>query len=324
MHNAGIGLAGMTRWGAREACIAVPAPDSGEIVIRCEDDVSIFNRVAGPGGQGLGTSAVGLGDHAVGRALFGAPGANTVYRLPDGGTPVALDLGAASGGALGTVLAAGAIDTNTILIAAGAPGMNRVVIATVDSSMTQIRACPSGATGYGAGIAIGDLDGDGLPDVAIGTAAGAIEIYDGSTLPGPGSCATPWTAATTITCMDTPRSACAGNGFGSALAIGDLNDDGNGDLIVGAPMATVDGAMEAGAVYALAGAPVITSVGMQRQLLSHSQPNGGSHLGSRVAAIPGHDRVEIAASAPEVSRVYVFFCSNLLGDTPMSSARCQP
>ena len=330
--GAGASLVGLSGWGARRACVAIAATGTGEVFIRCEDDVSLFERVAGPPGQDFGASGVGLGDHVVGRAIYGAPGAGggagALYRLPDGSGPVVLDLTGATGGELGRSVAAAPVDADTILLAAGAPALDRVVVATVDggaSVVTTVAACPSGAPGYGRAIAVGDLDGDARPEVAIATAAGEIEIYAGASLPA-GGCGAAWSPAVVITCADDARLACNGSGFGAALAIGDVDGDGLGDLIAGAPQATVGGASEAGALVIMAGASSLANLGMRRASAAHSSPTPGARIGEALATVPGDARAEIVAGAPGVSRAYVFFCSGLDGDSPSTTpeARCQP
>jgi cysteine-rich repeat protein len=78
-------------------------------------------------------------------------------------------------------------------------------------------------------LAIGDLNGDGVPDLAVGARGGngTVYVFDNiETTCGP-SCYATSKANTTIT-GDTSSS-----WFGQTLAIGDLNGDGHNDLAVG-------------------------------------------------------------------------------------------
>ncbi len=122
---------------------------------------------------------------------------------------------------------------------------------------------PTGIDQFGAALATGDFDGDGRDDLAIGSPgyqngdginAGHVRLMLGS---DDGLVA--WTGVhqempqTAVT----PAGAGTGlplgtheyfDGFGASLAIGDLDDDGRDDLVVGTP-SDQEGAAPSGAVY---------------------------------------------------------------------------
>ena len=107
-------------------------------------------------------------------------------------------------------------------------------------------------------VAVGDFNSDGFYDLAVGVqqedigavnAAGAVHIFYGS--------ATGLTAAgnellsqNTLGVVDTAE---AGDEFGRALAVGDFDRDGYGDLAVGVPYEDVGAFANAGAVHVFYG-----------------------------------------------------------------------
>jgi hypothetical protein len=113
--------------------------------------------------------------------------------------------------------------------------------------------------------AVGDLNGDGMPDVALGyptydagkggnvaTDVGKVEIYYGNNATG--------TPDITLTGEN------AKDKFGYAVAVVDMNNDGYDDLVVGAPFfdtyvtSPYDGtAIDAGRIYVYAGGPSLNS-----------------------------------------------------------------
>jgi len=352
-------LVGMPTFSGRTLCIATAATEGGQIKIKCEDDATRFETIAGPSAIRFGVSGTGLrASHAFGSAIYGAPGdmggLGGVYRLSGGSPPSGLDLsmGSGVGRELGTEVAIGIIDADTVLIAAGAPGATdkRVIAATVDidatgAATTSVVGCfDSTSPDYGAALAIGDFNGDGMQDLAIGSgpAEGSpaesrdatIHIYSGAAMGAPGSCVDGWSEAATISCPDTPEVTCDANAlFGSALAVGDVNADGRDDLIVGARGATVDDVTGAGAVYIFPGVddPDLRSFGMGGQAVVHSSPTRGAEIGFDVAAAPGLStgairRDEVIAGAPGVNRIYVMLCTGVDGDSvsDFDGTRCQP
>jgi len=108
-------------------------------------------------------------------------------------------------------------------------------------------------TGLGKGLAVGDIDGDGIDDLLIGAPqfrrpfdgylrqGAAYLFYGGSSFGADGSLTVGlWEGDQDVHILG-PTLGSAGNGeIGRPLAIGDLNNDGKGEMIFGAPDAKLD------------------------------------------------------------------------------------
>src|SRR5690606_5294183 len=109
--------------------------------------------------------------------------------------------------------------------------------------------------------------------------------------------------------------ACADTAFGSAIAIGDVDGDLFHDLVVGAPLADVQGLANAGAVWVIPGGEDrgesrgLDFERMTNLYASSQQENG--RLGAAVTTLRTRGRYEPVAGAPGEDQVYVFMCTKL-------------
>ncbi len=153
------------------------------------------------------------------------------------------------GEAIGTASAAGAVNVlygvSTGLIATGSQLWHQNVSGIASTAVAGEQ--------FGYALAIGDFDGDGRDDLAIGApfddtsgaAGGAVHVLYGTALGLSATGSQLWSQAT----AGIPGSVEDGDDFGAALATGDFDGDGYADLVVGAPgeMLNVSGFDEADA-----------------------------------------------------------------------------
>jgi hypothetical protein len=148
----------------------------------------------------------------------------------------------------------------------GEPGTTRLL----SQATPGVPGAPEEGDGFGAALAIGDFNGNGVGDLAVGVPgendiAGLVEILPGSTATGVGTLPATAFSQNTAGVRGTSETL---DRFGAALAAGDATNDGFDDLAVGTPgedAVDPEPGFGAGAVTFLRGSATgITATGNQR------------------------------------------------------------
>ncbi len=264
--------------------------------------------------------------------LAGVPKQRAAWFYPPGErTPVSLSLpgGASVPESFGGAVAVAALADEARLLAVAAPELGQVYLFTSDDGTTaKAVGCLGGYEGFARTLAAGDVDGDGVDDLVIADDA-LVTVFSGAalaTLPEAftSACSLGALPADSIVvsfgCGTRETVEGCADGFAASVAVGDLDGDGDGEVLVGSPGLTVHGVERAGAVLvydAEGDSPHALS-----DLLYLSSAEDGDRLGTSVVAIHQNDHDLVAAGAPGGSKAALFYCSDLMRDRDRTG-RCQ-
>ena len=219
----------------------------------------------------------------------------------------------------GRALAVLAVDGGHVL-ALGVSGKSAVFLwKTAGGANLGYLGCLSGPSGMGRALASGRVNSDGSDDLVVSDES-QVHVIDGAALfklPATASseCSSSLVPAGavlgTLACGSTGDvGSCETSEFGAALAGGDLDGDGDGEVIAGAPRMTVRGEENAGAllVYDVEGASPAAL--LEAKFMSSAE--GGDQLGRSIVTPRVGKRDIIAAGAPGHGKAALFYCSPLL------------
>ncbi|HSC87606.1 MAG TPA: FG-GAP repeat protein [Polyangiaceae bacterium] len=241
-------------------------------------------------------------------------------------TPIDVTPNGTAAAGFGHTVAVLRTDTSTLL-AVGSSEANSVWLFSFDGTTVEPLGCSSGPDGFGEVLAAGDTNGDGAPDLAV-TASDGVHVLDGAALAALAPSAEPACAEgafaelVRLTCAtndDTPS--CGGSNFGHALTVADLDGDGTGEIVVGAPNMTVRDVESAGAAL------VFDASGKHLDTRIVSDATAGANFGSSLAAASQGEegangaRDILVVGAPGAQRTNLVYCATVTSTD--ISVRCE-
>lgn len=321
--------------------------DGPGLFFECQDGAAFARQVPEPYFDGVefalrtdqNETVAMAGDGAESPALVvGAPSAlktgRAWYYLPDASDPVLLAPVGTTASGYGSKVAAVALGGDSWLFAVSAPNDGQLHLFRADGGEPHYLGCLGGNLGFGRTLATGYVRAGGKdsgePPELIVADYDKVSVFETAPLAAlPDatgiSCSLAALPENTLRnsfgCGSTKDTAdCSTSDFGVSLAVGDIDGDGDGEVLVGAPQMTVHGEHGVGAVlvYDLdeAGDGTLSDT----RFISHGK--AGDSIGGSVAAGSIGERDVIVAGGPRSGEVALFFCSSLVPPA-MRGSRCE-
>lgn len=238
-------------------------------------------------------------------------------------TPLDLATPSEAGGDFGSAVAVAKVEGGH-LVAIAAPLSGEVWFYLINGDAVTELGCIEGPESFGHELASGEVDGDGEQDIVI-AAEDEITIYSGAALASldalgiAGTCQSVGLgeegAIAELACQSTDEtSGCGASAFGASLTVADVDDDGAGEIFVGAPRMAVRGLARAGAVLAY------DSDGDFLHVQIVSDPEEKAAFGTSLATVRQGGRDIVAVGAEGEDGAYLLYCAGKSdGD---GSSRC--
>jgi hypothetical protein len=268
--------------------------------------------------------------------VVGAPSAlktgRAWYYPPDASEPVMLSPAGTTASGYGSKVAAIALGGESWLFAVSAPNDGQLHLFRADGNEPHYLGCLGGNLGFGRTLATGYVRGKdaGEPPELIVADYDKVTVFETAPLAAlPDatgiSCSLAALPASTLRnsfgCGSTVDTAdCSTSDFGVSLAVGDLDGDGDGEVLVGAPQMTVHGEHGVGAVLVYDLDEPGDGALSDTRFIAHGK--SGDSIGGSVAAGSIGARDVIVAGGPRSGQVALFYCSSLVPPA-LRGSRCE-